>query len=115
MIDIGLYPSSTAAPGGSETGDRVSHYIIEDGLFDITCGEFLTDGFALTWLENALSTMSLIPPTSKAVKGGNDGSNRWKYTCPVCVCVCGFNAWAKPKGLLVCGVCTLLMTHNTQK
>ena len=28
MKEIGLYPSDTASPGGKETGQRVSHYIV---------------------------------------------------------------------------------------
>src|SRR5262245_36708868 len=33
MIEIGLQPSSTGAPGGKETGAKVSHYIIEGAAF----------------------------------------------------------------------------------
>jgi hypothetical protein len=33
MKEIGLYPSETAAPGGKETGQKVSHHITPDGPF----------------------------------------------------------------------------------
>ncbi len=35
MKAIGLHPSSTGKEGGEETGDRVSHYILPDGPFDV--------------------------------------------------------------------------------
>lgn len=31
---LGLMPSSTGEPGGAETGDRMSHYILEGGPFE---------------------------------------------------------------------------------
>mgnify|MGYP001613623529 CR=1 FL=1 len=33
MKEVGLYPSDTGKPAGKETGQSVSHYIIEDGAF----------------------------------------------------------------------------------
>ena len=33
MREIGLQPSDTAEPGGAETGQRMSHYIVEGGKF----------------------------------------------------------------------------------
>ena len=34
MKRVGLYPSNTSRPGGAETGNRMSHYILPGGLFD---------------------------------------------------------------------------------
>lgn len=49
MKAIGLYPSTTAAPGGKETGPNCSHYIIEGGLFDKAADDLLAKGFKFTW------------------------------------------------------------------
>ena len=49
MEAIGLMPSSTAAPGGKRTGDRVSHYIIEGGPFARAFAA-MPQEFLLPWL-----------------------------------------------------------------
>ena len=41
MRAIGLVASDTGAPGGKETGQRISHYIEPDGKFATTCAELL--------------------------------------------------------------------------
>lgn len=112
MIALGLYPSDTGRPGGKETGYHMTHYIVEDGPFDIACRELTAAGFRLSWLENDGMFGSQPPVTTKLVAGRTDSSNRWKYTCPKC----GLNAWAKPGVSLACGVCTprptVLMAPN---
>jgi predicted SprT family Zn-dependent metalloprotease len=35
MEEIGLVPSDTGEPGGKRTGQRVSHYIVDGGPFDL--------------------------------------------------------------------------------
>ena len=47
MKEIGLMPSTTGAPGGEESGSRVSHYIIEGGPFAKACQALLDEGFVL--------------------------------------------------------------------
>jgi hypothetical protein len=47
MKSIGLYPSSTGVAGGKETGQRVSHYIIDDGLFDVSFQRLEATGWKL--------------------------------------------------------------------
>ena len=51
MESIGLMPSNTGEPGGKRTGDRMTHYIIEGGAFDVACQELLTREFTLSWLD----------------------------------------------------------------
>jgi len=89
MVVVGLMPSDTGAPGGKETGQHVSHYIMAGGPFDQAAEQLLATGFQLNW-------QSLAPErqTSKA-------RSKTKYTCPSC----GQNAWAKPVASLVCGDC----------
>jgi predicted SprT family Zn-dependent metalloprotease len=88
MKSLGLHPSDTGAPGGKETGERVSHYIIPDGPFAHACGQLLAQGFRFSWQAR--------PVAAEAKK-----STRAKFTCAAC----GQNAWAKPDAHLLCGIC----------
>jgi len=49
MKSIGLIPSADGAPGGKETGQRMSHYIDPGGCFQSACAEFLAPGIAIEW------------------------------------------------------------------
>jgi hypothetical protein len=49
MSAIGLEPSSTGKPGGKRTGDRVSHWIVAGGPFDVACKAFLAKQDGLLW------------------------------------------------------------------
>jgi hypothetical protein len=49
MKEVGLHPSSTAAPGGKETGYKVSHFIREGGRFEVECVRFLNSDHRLNW------------------------------------------------------------------
>ena len=51
MQEIGLIPSDTGQPCGKTTGQRVSHYIKDDGNFSKHCAELLKDGFVLPFVE----------------------------------------------------------------
>ena len=51
MEEIGLTPSTTAAPGGKRTGDRVYHFITAEGMFEIACAELITENFSLSWMD----------------------------------------------------------------
>lgn len=48
---IGLMPSTTGKPGGKRTGERVEHFIITEGPFDLACRELIDTGFNITWLD----------------------------------------------------------------
>jgi predicted SprT family Zn-dependent metalloprotease len=93
MVAIGLMPSDTGSPGGKQTGQRVSHYIIEGGLFDEAAETLLASGFRLNW-QSVINLAGEIEKTAKA-------QSKTKYTCPSC----GQNAWAKPEAALLCGDC----------
>jgi SprT-like family len=95
MKRVGLFPSDTAQPGGKETGQRVSHYIVPGGPFDIACAELLNEGVSLDYVE----MWSETDEGKKARK--TKAASKTKYTCPAC----SLNAWAKPDVLLVCGEC----------
>ena len=49
MKAIGLQPSSTGQPGGKETGQSCSHYIIQDSPFTHAWEQLADTGFKLHW------------------------------------------------------------------
>jgi ribosomal protein S27AE len=90
MREIGLQPSSTAEPGGMETGQTVSHYIIPAGRYAQAYAKLAARGLQLHWQSAPESGVDRAKKASKT-----------KFTCPTC----GQNAWAKPEAALVCGKC----------
>jgi hypothetical protein len=48
MKEVGLYPSSTGAPGGRETGWRVSHFVVPGGPFERAVAELMDAGFKIS-------------------------------------------------------------------
>lgn len=91
MKTLGLYPSHTAAEGGNETGEKMSHYIIQDGAFI----RALPKDLALSWGDQP-------QPAALAKK---NKSNRIKFTCPSCE----VNAWGKPDLSIKCADCDEVM------
>src|SRR6266481_9364061 len=49
MREIGLQPSSTGEPGGKETGQSVSHFIIPGGRYAKAYAKLAASGFQLHW------------------------------------------------------------------
>jgi len=98
MLEVGLYPSDTAAPGGAMTGQKMSHYVIEGGPYDVACDELVSMGFSLTWADRG----DYDRKQPKTVV------SKMKFTCPDCQ----QNAWAKPTGSLVCGECDVPMVKE---
>ena len=87
---IGSQPSTTGEPGGQETGQSVTHYIIPDGRYAKAYAQLAATGFQLHWQS--------IPASEQ---GRAKKSSKTKFTCPEC----GQNAWAKPDAHLICGEC----------
>jgi predicted SprT family Zn-dependent metalloprotease len=90
MKEIGLQPSSTGAPGGKETGQHVTHYVIAGGVFAVAFAKLQAGGFTLRWQSRGDETERKKKAASKT-----------KYTC----LECEQNAWATPGAKLICGVC----------
>jgi hypothetical protein len=90
MQEIGLQPSSTGEPGGKETGQKVSHYIVPGGRYARAYAKLAAGGFQLHWQS---------APASK--EAGAKRASKTKFTCPDC----GQNAWAKQDAQLICGEC----------
>lgn len=95
MESVGLMPSSTGQEGGKKTGQNMSDYPIPGGPFLTACEKLLATGFSITWGD--------IPDEDSDASTSNNGSNRYKYTCPGC----DSNIWGKPGLNVVCGDCML--------
>jgi hypothetical protein len=72
MIEIGLMPSSTGAAGGNKTGQRMTHFIIDGGLFDRAFGLLAISGWKLN-LQSAPEGRDRKPPDPRV-----------KFRCPDC-------------------------------
>jgi hypothetical protein len=90
MREIGLQPSNTGEPGGKETGQSMSHYILPDGRYSKVFAKLAATGFQLHWQSAPAISQGKAKKASKN-----------KYTCPQC----GQNAWAGTRAQLICGVC----------
>jgi hypothetical protein len=99
MHSVGLMASSTGRPGGAETGDSVSHYILEDGKFIAACHEFMK-AYRLVWEPATEGLQS--PIAGDGATERTKVQTRTKFTCPNC----GLNVWAKPGALIDCHRCT---------
>lgn len=95
MESLGLMPSNTGQPGGKRTGQRMTHYIMDGGAFDVAASELLAKGQKVDWQSYA------IDETSRRKKN----ASKTKYTCPEC----GVNAWAKPDVQLACVECGVIL------
>lgn len=97
MEQIGLMPSDTGAPGGKKTGQRMTHYIITDGLFERAYQVIQDESF-----EDMV--LPYIPAFREAIltKTGAKSKNgvKIKYTCS-----CGNNVWGKSGMNITCDDC----------
>jgi hypothetical protein len=102
MREIGFIPTDTGKPGGKETGQKMTHLIVQTGHFAQAARELLAAHPAILYHDRG--SESDISRKKKA-------ASKTKYTCPEC----GLNAWAKPDAPLVCGDCSLVMQgENTE-
>ena len=90
MKEIGLQPTTTGEPGGKETGQHMTHYIVGGGAYARAFVKLAAKGWRLDWQS--------MPEGSEAKK---KKASKTKFTCPDC----GQNAWGKPDTLLICGTC----------
>lgn len=102
MREVGLVPTDTGAEGGNDTGDRVSHFILAEGVFDRAARKLLARGFVITWTEPPAVHTSDAGESDE--QGGQNGrqkksGKRVRYTCGRCE----LNAWAKHDARLMCG------------
>lgn len=95
MKTLGLHPSSTGAPGGKETGQSVSHYIIAGGAFDLA-----HKAFVKKFGDRSLFVDILTDPERQR-RATKKNESKTKFECDEC----GTKAWAKPTANLHCGDC----------
>jgi predicted SprT family Zn-dependent metalloprotease len=132
MEKIGLMPSNTALPGGKKVGEKMSHFIIAGGLFDVACSKLLTQEFTLSWMDRhpaAPRTMP-VPPDEAAAAGMQlptpaeiaEVESAEKHITPPSIVEpkrrrtdgsnrvkyrcpqCSTQVWGKPELILLCGV-----------
>ena len=92
MREVGLIPTDTGAPGGKETGQKVTHLIDEQGRFASAVNNLLAEHPAILYHDRSNKTGAVRKKKA---------ASKTKYTC----LSCGLNAWAKPNAPLVCGDC----------
>lgn len=96
MKDVGLHPSHNGEVGGKEVGQKMTHYIVKDGAFELACAAFMLEYELALYADRAID--------DKAA-GKTKPNSKTKYCCSNCGC----NAWAKPATNLVCGDCETTM------
>jgi len=68
---IGIMPSDTGKPGGKKTGEKLSHYIIEGGKFDIACAELVDEAFSISWVDRFTPMPEELIPDDDLDSGEN--------------------------------------------
>jgi hypothetical protein len=118
MVEIGLIPSSTGAPGGKPTGGSVSHYIEPGGRFQLACADYLASNSIVLFQDRTYRDLPMVSPPddgSQEVDGGGRGvgvrveriererrrkaASKTRFTCSRC----GQNAWGNRGLQLLCG------------
>ena len=106
MMEVGLMPSSSGKTGGAITGQQMSDYPIEEGVF-LKALKAMPPSYKLPFVsieakhkyaqlsndtKNPSETTPATPPKPK---------NKVKYSCPGCKT----NIWGKPNLNVICGDC----------
>lgn len=92
MKDVGLHPSHNGEVGGKEVGQKMTHYIVKDGRFELACATFMLEFELALYADRAIEDKA---------SGKAKPQSKTKYSCENCGC----NAWAKPATHLICGTC----------
>lgn len=131
MESLGLMPSSTGAPGGKRTGQKMSDYPLADGRFEQECNILVSKGFVLTWVDrrpvysdscqnshlvlrdqekpvktNTILNELLIDVIPNITSSEDMAAERKARSKAVYQCgSCGNKVWGKPSMNIVCGDC----------
>ena len=92
MKRVGLMPSDTGEPGGAETGQRMSHYVIKGGLFEHSCKQLLSEEFKISWSATGWQS---------EFESRRHGRNKIKYLCKRCK----ITVWGRLNLNIACGKC----------
>ena len=96
MKQVGLHPSNTGEEGGKETGQQMTHYIVDGGPFDAAFQK-LPKEIELAWLGVQTLTEKKKSPKTKVC-----------YECPGCE----LKVWGKPDIIVMCGECEEQLEPN---
>jgi predicted SprT family Zn-dependent metalloprotease len=114
MESVGLIPSSTGFPGGNKTGQAMSDYPEENGVF-MAALEAMPESFKLPFVSTEGDMLAVMlaqgnGSPSTGAGGRPEGGyvplsaggrkNKTKYCCS-----CGINVWGKPELQIICGEC----------
>ena len=111
MIAIGLHPSHTGKPGGKQTGERMTHYIIDGGPFHAVATALIASGFTLSWGDYVVPAEAndgggqVAGPAGTRKRMSAASSGRVRFECPRCKS----KAWGKPSLRVACADCRQLM------
>jgi predicted SprT family Zn-dependent metalloprotease len=108
MESLGLMPSNTGQPGGRKTGQQMTHYIMEGGLFETVCKGLLADNFKISWADRFIPIDKLNPPWLGGTSGlgGELDPKKKTRTKEKYICAeCGVSVWGKPDLKIICGHC----------
>lgn len=102
MRSIGLQPTSSGMPGGRETGQTMSQYVISGSPFDQVTQRLVRSGLEIEWAQ-LIEQQDPAIQKNKAKRGG-----RITLRCNSC----GQRAWAKPTAQLMCALCNETMLEQ---
>jgi predicted SprT family Zn-dependent metalloprotease len=102
MEAVGLMPTHTGEVNGKKTGQRMTHYIIEGGRFDLAEQSFTAQKAEIGY---AAGVSILIQGNDLSKEIRPQTPSKVKFVCPDC----SQKAWAKPTAHLVCGDCGIEM------
>lgn len=112
MEAVGLMPSTTGQPGGKRTGQSVTHYVIEGGLFDKAFSMLSFEAkksLKLKYLPNIHMSVTKGPESAEGEDSSGEGEGeekvkkagkKFKYSCG-----CGNNVWGKSGLNITCQEC----------
>ena len=124
MKELGLMPTDTGKPGGRETGQHMTHYILPNGKYEVAFKQ-MPEKFILLFtsldgdlmkglIEGAASGTdegeSGTPDeqTRKRMKLRTPSQNKASYTCPGC----NVKVWGRPNLQIRCVSCQELFNEN---
>ena len=99
MKEVGLHPSNTGLPGGRETGQQMTHYVVAGAPFEAAFAAMPAE-YGIPWTSGAAAA---IPVAKKP-------ESKVRFSCHGC----GANAWGKPGLLIKCQPCDLDMASGAK-
>lgn len=99
MEELGLMPSSTAAPGGARVGYRMSHYVVAGGAFERAFDQMPAE-CQLPWT-CGIDDEGRDGKKEKKAKKEAARKVKVKYSCPACE----LNVWGRAGLHLSCNDC----------